>query len=510
MNIRQLSDKKNIKMGVLLSYLGMIISLLGTLFISNRVLNYIGDYKYGLYSFINSITSWITVVSSALTASFLRFSTIESNNCNDDVSRTNTLYLKILAIIGVFVLFVGLTTIVILFFCNVNIGKYDWNDSKLMYALFALSIFNIALTMPASIFSLYINFRKKFVYGKMLSIVITILNFMGHLFIAYFTKSIVLIAAYTIIVTIVTLLSNLFFCKKYLDIKFAKASIKDNKTLIISIAAFSVILLVNSIVDQINHSVDKTLLGIFSVPENVTIYQMGQQFDTYLMMMSVAVSGVFAPTIHQLVVNQKRNEINQLYITISKTQTIILCMVTFGFMACGYDFILWWIGPTRINAYYVGVVLMLIDLCPLTMNSSIEIQRAENKHKFRAIVYIGVALVNILLSIVFLNILPTEQSIFACLAGSVIARICSHWIAMNIYNKTIIKLPVLKYLLTLLKYVIVGMICFAFVFEVKQLWISNFESALIRMLLEGGLFVVSYGLITIIVDYKMILKIIKK
>ena len=54
-----LKDNKNIKFGVILSYVGMAVSIVGTLLVSNRVLNYIGDYNYGLYSFVNSITTWL-------------------------------------------------------------------------------------------------------------------------------------------------------------------------------------------------------------------------------------------------------------------------------------------------------------------------------------------------------------------------------------------------------------------------------------------------------------------
>lgn len=508
--MKKLSESKNIKFGVILSFVGMLVSFIGTLFISNRVLNYIGDYNYGLYSFVNSITSWLTVVSSALTASFLRYTTIESKQNDGETGRTNALYLKLLSILGIGILVVGLSITGIFYLSKVNLGKYNWNDSQLMYALFALSIFNIALTMPTSVFSLYINFKKKFVFGKTLSIIITILNFAGHFIIAYFTKNIVLITFFTIFITIFTFAMNLWFSKRNLGIKFTKATFADNKTLITSIIVFSSILVLNSIVDQINSSVDKTLLGIFSIPEDVTIYQMGQQFSSYLVMMSIAISGVFAPTMHQLVTDQNQKDINRLFLKISKIQTIILCLVTFGFMSFGYDFILWWIGPTRINAYYVGLWLMLIDLCPLTMNISIEIQRAENKHKFRAAVYFGVALVHVLLSILFLNIMPSDKAIFACLIGSIIARIGSHWIAMNIYNKKEIKLPVGKYMMTLAKYMIIGLIGFGIVCFLKQVWIFNYSSALLRLLIEGIIFVSFYGSVMLIIDRRTIFEMLRR
>ena len=508
--MKKLSDSKNIKLGVILSYVAMIVSIFGALFITNRVLNLIGDYNYGLYSFVNSITSWLTILSAALASSFLKFTTVEAKENNGNPSRTNTLYLKLLLILGVGILIIGLSTIGLLYGLKINMGKYNWNDSQLMYGLFALSIINVSLTMPTSIYSLYIHYKNKFVFGKILTIVTTIANFAGHFLIAYFTKSIILIAVFTIFITLATFSANFLFAKKEVGISFARASLKENKHLIGSIMAFSSILLFNTIVDQVNTNVDKTLLGIFSIPQNVAIYQMGQQFGTYMMTMSVAVSGVFAPTLHRLVVDKNNEEIGRLFLRISRIQTIILAAVAFGFLSCGYDFVLWWLGSSRINAYYVGFVLLIVNLCPLTMNASIEIQRAMNKHKFRAFVYFGAAILNVLISIFFLLLLPSEHAIFACLIGTIITKVSSHWLAMNIYNKKSINLPVGKYMLTLLWHILIGLISFAVVMLLKNTIFGQIDGPLVRFVFEGLVFVFIYLIGIIIIDFSLVKEAISK
>ena len=508
--MKKISDSKNIKMGVVLSYVGMAVSIIGALFVSNKVLNYIGDYNYGLYSFVNSITTWLTVASSALTASFLRYTTIEANENDGDVGKTNTLYFKMLTIIGLVVFAIGFTVLGVLFFSKINIGKYNWEDSQLMYLLFVLSIFNIGLTMPTNIYSLYISYRKQFVFGKNLSIFTSILNFAGQIIIAYFTRNIVFIAGFSIIITLMTLVCNSLYCYKDLHINFSKATFKDNATLVRSIFIFSGILLFNSIVDQINSNVDKTLLGIFSTPENVTIYQMGQQLAGYLTLMSVSVSGVFAPTINELVTNNDKCKINELYLKISKIQSIILCCVAFGFLACGKNFIIWWLGEDRILSYYVATALMILSLGPLTLNSSIEIQRAENKHRFRAAVYFVLAIANVGLSIFFLNVLDTQKAVFACLAGTVITTICSHWIAMNIYNKRIIGLPIKKYLYTLLQYMLIGVVGYLVVLICNKLFIDHVEYVFLKLVIQGIIFVVVYFTISLLLNKDAVIKYLRK
>lgn len=259
------NERKNTKYGILLSYVALAISLIGTLFISNRVLDLIGDYNYGLYSFVNSITSWLTVVSSALIASYLRYSSIEARDNDENTGRTNTIYLKLLLYLGLGILVVGLGVLLFLYSSHVNLGKYSWVDSKLMYLLFALSIINISLTMPFSVFQLFVNYRKRFIFEKLLLILTSVLNFVGHFAIAYYTKNIVVIAAFSIFITCLNFVFNFSFSKRKLGIKFDKVRLLENKTLLNSIIAFSSILLLNSVVDQINSQVDKSLLGIYSM-----------------------------------------------------------------------------------------------------------------------------------------------------------------------------------------------------------------------------------------------------
>lgn len=500
----KISEEKNIKLGVVLSYVGMAISILGALFVSNRVLNIIGDYNYGLYSFVNSITTWLTVISSALTASYLRYAFLEANENSGDVSKTNSIYYKMLLFIGVVVFILGFSVLGILYASRKCIGNYNWEDSQLMYALFALSIVNISITMPTSVFSLYITYKKQFVFARILTIVITVVNFAGQFLIAYFTKNIVVIAAFTIVITLLTYFCNKWFSKKALKISFARITMANSKTLFRSICIFSGILLFNSIVDQINSNVDKTLLGFAATPEDVTIYQMAQQLTVYLTTMSVAVSGVFAPTINELVVKNKTEELNRLYLKISRIQSVILCCVAFGFLSCGKSFIISWIGEKRVMSYYVAAVLMLLNIGPLTLNSSIEIQRAMNKHLFRAIVYFALAITNVALSAIFLKIFEPQYAVFACLAGTVITTVCSHWILMNIYNKYVIGLPIGKYLLTLLQYMVIGMCGFLAVLGCNKLFVAQMESAVLKLLIQGTVFVFVYFLFVALTNRTML------
>lgn len=505
-----LSEDKNIKIGVILSYCEMAISIIGTLFVSNKVLFLVGDYNYGLWSFVCSITSWLTVVSAALTSSYLRFATREAVDNNGDTSRTNGVFLSMLFILGSIIFLLGSISLLFLQLNKIPFASYSWEDSQILYILFFISIVDVSVSMPTCIYLLILNYNKKFVVIKLTSVFISIVNPVINYLIARFTGSIIVLSINTFASTLTVFIIEYVFVRKVMKCRLHFASLRKNKMIVTSIIAFSSILLLNSIVDQIDSNIDKTLLGIMSIPENVTIYHFGQQFCTYLFAMSLAVSGVFSPSFHKLIAEEKRDEVNNLFLKISEIQTIILTLVAFGFLSCGKDFIIMWLGKDREGVFIVGVVLMMIELCPLTMNSSIEIQRAQDKHKFRAFVYFFVAIVNLVLSIMFLKIFPSEYAIEACLLGSLIARIVSHWILMNIYNSKVIKLPVKEYMLFLFKYMLVGSISFLVTFVLKKHLLVNMSSILIRFIIEGLTFTLLFLSLVVLLDGKKLKVILKE
>ena len=494
----------NIRWGMILSYLGLVVSVLGTLLTTNRVLEYIGDYNYGLYSFVGSVTSWLTIVTAALNASFVRFSAIEANEKNGDTSNTNTVYLKLFLIFDAVILCSSAAVLLCLYLQKIRIGQYSWEDSRCLYELFALSVLNIVITIPTTIYSLYITFKKEFIFARILAIGVSVMNYVGHLVLAYFTRSVISIAVFTVAITVVSAVFNYVFCHDHLDFRLGKVLLRDNRQKIKAIILFSGIIVFNTIVDQINSNVDKTILGFMKMPEAVTVYQLGYSFVAYLISMSVAISGVYVPTVNELVVQNKDDAVNALYLKVSKLQLLVMSLVAFAFVACGKDFVLWWVGPNRIDAYYVGAILMVLNICPLSINASIEIQRARNKHLFRAIVYFVFALLNVILSILFMGLFEGKNKIYGCVIGTVIATVGSHWVSMNLFNKIKMKLPVGRYFSEMGKVSAAGILGVAATYIVKSRALMTVDSYLLRFFIEGGIFVFVYGMIVALWNRKAV------
>lgn len=153
-------------------------------------------------------------------------------------------------------------------------------------------------------------------------------------------------------------------------------------------AGFSFFIFLNEIINQINWTVDTTLLGIISGTAATAIYGVGSQINQYYMALSTSISGVFTPQINRIVARGEGDEqLTKLFTRVGRIQFMLLMLVLTGFVFVGEPFICTWGGEEYGAAYWIALLLIAPVTVPLIQNIGIEIQRAKNMHQFRSKVY---------------------------------------------------------------------------------------------------------------------------
>ena len=497
-----LSESKNVKLGIIISYISLVVTIVGNIFVTRYVLSAVGDYNFGLSSFVTSVSVWLTIIGEALTLSFVRFATIEQKNYGSE-NQTKTLFNLIFKVLAAIIIVGAGITLLVCRLNNVLLFNYPKESSDILYVLFVFSIIQIGMSTAFTLYPIVVNYRRKFVFSKGMVLLVNILTFFGHWLFAYLTKNIVYVALTGIIVTGINLFTQFLYVKLALKEKgFYKTKIVD-KTLLRSLTIFSGILILDIIVGQLNNHIDKTILGVMGRPEDVTIYQIGQQFSSYLVLLSASIAAVFIPITNEYVVHNQNDKINDLFIKVSRLQIIVISTVVFGFLTCGREFIFLWLGEGKLASYYIGAAWLFIFLCPETMNFTLEVQRARNKHFFRFFAFLLLAFINIGLTILFIHLFPKDKVIYACLLGSVIGCILSNWIALNLYNGIKMKLPIPKYLMYLFIHIGAGLACFGVVYLIYRFTpLYNSHNYWMLFFLKGFLFVLLYGALLFIFDGK--------
>lgn len=422
------------KIGVILQYSQMALSILISFIYTPTMLRILGQAEYGLYSLSSSIISYLSLLSLGFGTSYIRFySRYKKDDDDIHIKKLNGLFLIVFLTMGTIAMTAGLSL-------SGNVGvffneTYSDEDLHIARVLMIFMTFNLALSFPTSVFTSYVTSQERFVFQKLLNMIKTVFSPLVTLPILFMGYGSIGMVVVTTVITVFVDLSNVIFCLKKLDMRFDFCS--PDLHLLKEIAGFSFFIALNQIVDQINWATDRVVLGKLCTSAAVAVYSVGAQINNYYLQFSTAISGVFVPQVNRIVASDtkeddKNKQLTELFTKVGRVQFMVLMLVLTGFIFFGKFFMVEWAGAGYERSYYVTLLLIVPVTIPLVQNIGIEIQRAKNKHKFRSYVYLGMALLNVVISIFFASM---WGEIGAAL-GTTISLIVANGFVMNwFYHK---------------------------------------------------------------------------
>ena len=416
-----------LKAGVILSYASMIVTNIISIIYTPIMLRLLGKSEYGLYSLVSSVVSNLSLLNLGFSSAFMRFySKYKVKDDKEGMARLNGMFLIIFSIIGLITVIVGS----ILVFNVENIFERTLSSSEISTArvLMTLMVFNMAISFPDNVLSSNITANECYLFQRSITLLRAILNpflTLPLLLMGYKSISLVLV---TTLLTVVGILLNIWYSFKKLKIKFIFNNF--DFSLLKQIWAFSFFIFLNMITDQINWSVDKFILGMVSGTTVVAVYTIGAQINHYYLTFSSSISSVFIPKVNRIVAkNNDNNELTRLFTKVGRIQFIVMSFILTSFVIFGKYFISVWAGEGYETSYYIALILIVPVTIPLIQNVGIEIQKAKNMHRFRSVLYVSIALCNILLSIPLAKAFGGVGSAI----GTSIAILVANCIIMNIY-----------------------------------------------------------------------------
>ena len=415
------------KVGVLLSYGQTILSTLISLVYTPVMLRLLGQSEYGLYTLVNGFISNLSLLSFGLGSAYVRYySRAQVKDGEEGVSRINGMFMIIFLCISALSLFVG--GIMVANTHNIFGAKLTPSEVGTARILMGVLVVNIAISFPCSVFVSYVTAKERFFFQRAIAMIRTVLNpivMLPLLLMGYGSVSLVMV---TLILSLVTDGFNIWYSFKKLGMRFTFG--RFDFSLLREMAGFSFFIFLNMIIDQINWTVDTTLLGILSGTAATAIYGVGSQVHRYYMTLSTSISGVFIPQINRIVARGEDDmQLTRLFTRVGRIQFMLLMLVLTGFIFVGEPFIEAWGGGEYQGAYPIALLLMIPVTVPLIQNLGIEIQRAKNKHQFRAKVYFFMALANVALSIP----LCMRYEGMGCALGTAISMVVCNGFVMNWY-----------------------------------------------------------------------------
>lgn len=419
-----------LKLGAILSYVSTALNMVVQLLYTPLMIRLLGQSEYGLYTLVGSVVSYLSLFSLGFTGAYLRFySQRRAKNDTVGIARLNGMFLSVFLIMSFAAFVCGM---VLLQFPRALFGdKLTAEELDTAKVLMAVLVVNIALTFPAGLLESMVTAQEKFLFQQLVTLASVVFNPLLCLPLLLMGFGSVAVVSVTTFLTVAKLAVSGWFCVKKLGVQFRFDGFDFG--VLREIAGFSFFLFLNMLINQINWTVDKFILGRVSGTDAVAVYGVGSQINSLFISFSTAISAVFAPRVHRIAADSqpdKARRFSELLLRVGRVQYLILMLIASGFVVFGRYFITdIYATPAYAQAYPVALLLILPALVPLIQNLGIEIQRAMNQHRFRSIIYSGMAIINVLVSIPLAKRFGPPGAAL----GTTISLVVGNGIIMNLY-----------------------------------------------------------------------------
>ena len=415
------------KIGVLLSYLHILVSNTISILYTPFMLRMMGQSEYGLYGTAGSFISYLSLLSFGIGGAYIRFNTrLRAAGDREGEKQLNGMFLVVFSVLALLVL-IGGTGCIILAERLVENSFSAMELYKLRVLILLLTI-NTMISFVMNVVMMALQAYEQYLVLRIVALVASILTPVVNIIALLLGGRSVSITAIALIISIASYAFYFFYARKAIRMEFSFRGMKWDAMK--EIFVFSGFLFLNSITDQLTFSTDNIVLSALWGTGAVAVYTIGSQFKNYFQQFSASISSVFAPSVNLMVAKeQDMKELDALFTRVGRIQFYVVSLVLIGYTSIGRDFIRLWAGADYADAYWIGLALMLSVCVPSFQNVGLEIQKAFNKHKARSIVYFLIALANVGLTIPFAR----RWGGIGAAAATLATTFCGYVVFMNAY-----------------------------------------------------------------------------
>ena len=417
--------KNELKIGSILSLSSVILGSLIQILYTPMYMKYLGTSDYGINSLVQSIMGCIGILNLGLGSAIVRYTIrYRSEGKIEEEKSLNGMFLTIFFVIMGISILIGFY----LYFMipTLFIEKFTSIELRKTQKVFIIMMISTAISFPVSVFTTNIVSRQKFIYQKGLSLIKLVITPIVGAILMIKGFGLLAVVISVVVLNLIIYIFDVFYAFKLgMKVKFKNFDINILK----DISKYSFYIFLNIIIDRIYWGTDRIIIGKYIGTSAVGIYAIASIFNQVYIQLSSSISGVLFPKVNLLIIDNKLKEVSDLFIKVGRIQYILLGLISSGFIVFGKEFIFLWLGSGYSEVYIVSLWLIIPLTIPLIQNTGIAIMQARNLHQFRSIVYLFIAILNIVNSIQLVK----SYGMIGCAVATGLSFIFGHIIIMNIY-----------------------------------------------------------------------------
>ena len=480
--------KSQKKSGALLSYLNMALSMVVNIFLTPMLIDALTDEVYSIYKIMQSFTGPLVLfnlgLSTIVARSIAKFRSADDGN---RIEKENTLAMAIIVAMAVVGLIIALG-LVMRSMVPVVYDNMTPDEVLLGQQLFLIFVISTGIHVLSDVFKGCLIGNERFTFLHGLQTVQYVVKFGGIILLLKLGAHVTWVAFVELLNSVLFLVGSMVFSIGRLKER-PKLHYFDKKQLML-IASFAAAIILQALVNQINNHVDIMILGaVVSDARIITMYSSALSiYSIYNSLMSVF-TGMYFPQATRLVESGcTSTRLTDFLIQPGRYQMIVAIGVLGAFALFGKDFIEVWIGAQYHEAYYVALMLMVPVTVPLVENVCISVLDAKLKRMFRSAVLAGMAIFNVIATILLVRVMD----FWGAAVATMLSLIIGHGILMNVYYQKVLGIQVVRMFREMCRGILPVGILTSLICLPLTTWEEN---TFICFLLKCGAFAVVYGLL---------------
>lgn len=430
-------EKSQRKTGMLLSYGSSLLLAAVNIFLTPFLIRSLGEVEYGIYQSMASFAGYLVLMNFGTGTVMTRYVSMYLGK-GDKKNERNYIAMCLLITAGLAVVISVISMIMYMFVDNIyasTITPAQMTKAKLLFLVVSL---NVVVTLIAQAFQGIITAYEKFNFTG-------IWNMSRVLLKVVLLVTVFLIWEDSMVIALVDLFLSCLFavlCVGYcIKLKATPKLYKFDTKIFASSAMFSLAIMLQAVVNQVNSRVDITILGVMVNQESVTRYSVAMQVFSIFSTLSTAAIAIYLPKFTKLIASGKSDgeTITKEMIAPSRIQTLVSGAIMFGFLVCGMDFIRVWMGTGFDLSWWIAIIILISSFLMYTNGVVVSVLDAMQKRLVRSVVLALVAVANVAISILLVSIFGE----IGAPIGTAISTTIGSVIIMNIYYKKVIGIKLL-------------------------------------------------------------------
>mgnify|MGYP003300357879 CR=1 FL=1 len=486
-----MNSSKQIKFGAVMSYFTIAFNMIAGLLYTPWMIEQIGQSNYGLYTLATSLITLFVMdfgMSAAVTRFISKYNAAgDQRAVNDFLGIVYKLYLFIDAVI--LIALIGVSFFIESIYDNLTTSELD--TFKILYVIVGLfSVISFPFTNLNGVLTAY----ERFVDLKVADLfhkVFIVVTMVVALVLGYGVYALVIVNAVAGILTIII---------KLVIIQI-KTSIKINwkfkdKKMLKEIFGFSAWTTISSLAQRLIFNITPSIIAAVSATGSVgvAIFGLAQTIEGYIYTFATAINGMFMPRISKIIHDgKKETDLLPLMIRIGRIQCMIIGILVVGFMALGKSFIVdIWNKPDFTQSYICAGLLIIPSFFYLPMQIAHTTLIVENKVKLQAYVFVGMGVLNVVLSLLL-------SKHFGAIGASlsIFAAYMIRTVAMAIIYQKSLKLDMVKFFKeTFIK--ITPYLLVTFLVGIAMERFNPLSNDLVRFAVNGAVLVGCFGVLMLV------------